>query len=85
LPSVGVYSPREKGRRFKETASPFRRDGIAVPAQRHHRSGATASPFRRDGIGVSRHLNTRSGRAQRAKKGLSTGTSRVFSGYLTIS
>jgi len=43
LPSIGVYSPREEGRRFKETASPFRRNGIAVPAQRHHRSGETAS------------------------------------------
>ena len=52
MPPVGVYSPREEGRRFKETASPFRRDGIAVPAQRHHRSGATASPFRHNGIAV---------------------------------
>ena len=36
-------------RRSGATASPFRRNGIAVPAQRHHRSGATTSPFRRNG------------------------------------
>jgi len=52
LPPVGVYSPREGNRRFKETASPFRRNAITVPAQRRRRSGATASPFRRNGITV---------------------------------
>ena len=61
LPPVGVYSPREGNRRFKETASPFRRNAITVPAQRHHRSGETAPPFRRNGITVSRHLNPVSG------------------------
>ena len=62
-----------------------RRDGYPVPAQRGRRSGATASPFRRNGITVSRQLNTRFGRAGRAKKGLSTGSPRVFRGYLTVS
>ena len=40
--------PVKRGGRSGATATPFRRNGIAVPAQRHRRSGATASPFRRD-------------------------------------
>jgi len=46
MPPVGVYSSRAEGRRFKETASPFRRNAIAVPAQRHRRFKAIEHPFR---------------------------------------
>ncbi len=46
MPPVGVYSPRAEGRRFKETASAFRRNRIAVPARRHHRFKAFEHPFR---------------------------------------
>ena len=48
LPPVGVYSPREGNRRFKETASPFRRNGIAVS---RHLNPVSGMPDGRNGGG----------------------------------
>jgi len=60
--------PVKRGGRSGATATPFRRNGIAVPAQRHHRSGATASPFRRNGIGVPAQRHRRSGATRKTAR-----------------
>ena len=62
------------------TASPFRRNGIAVPAQRHHRSGATASPFRRSGFAqgnAKTGRRTTPGRDKGCARALAVGPARL--------